>query len=375
MKQIDLRTWEEFEEWVVALSRERVKRSKTGRYVSEYLFRGQPDSSWSLSTTLERFTGRLLTLQKYHQIVLATKPQVETISGETWELPSLAEYMKNVQEEGPTFPLYRMPAYEYHVYLRHHGFPSPLLDWSASPSVAAYFALRDVSSKAARVSVYAYCEYTAGGKSWSSDQAGIFGLGPYVRSHRRHFQQQSQYTVCVTNRGADSAFARHDDAFGANKEDQDELWKITIPASERPKVLERLQLQNVNAFHFSVRELDETSPSINIPCHRLLTRLFTGTTNTIGRTYLKCLNQWTGRIDQANSPTALHGVSWESAQAPEGQWLPEPQRTCGLTGLLPHRSTRFGVSGRDSTPLHAKGGSRSWEIGWGHGANLRALHK
>ena len=76
----------------------------------------------------------------------------------------------------------------------------------------------------------------------------IKGLGPYVRSHRRHFQQQSEYTICTIRRDGEHAYARHEDAFAGNKEDQDELWKFDIPATEREKVLKRLEQYNIHAF-------------------------------------------------------------------------------------------------------------------------------
>src|SRR5579871_975887 len=38
----------------------------------------------------------------------------------------------------------QFPGYDYMAYLRHHGFPSPLLDWTRSPYVAAFFAFRDL---------------------------------------------------------------------------------------------------------------------------------------------------------------------------------------------------------------------------------------
>lgn len=249
MEEADLKDWEEFEARVAQLASERTARlHATGSYISEYLFRGQSDSSWRLRTTLERYTGKLLTLTEYYRVLCATKPQIETFTGVTWEnVPPLLEYTREVGEEG-LLPPGKFPAYEYFIYLRHHGFPSPLLDWTRSPYVAAYFAFRDVTSTAPTVSIYAFCEYTVGHKSGSSNTPRITGLGPYVRSHRRHFQQQSQYTICTVHRNSEHAYAYHEDAFAATKEDQDRLWKFNIPASEREKVLKRLEQYNINAF-------------------------------------------------------------------------------------------------------------------------------
>ena len=249
MKTVDLSRWEEFEDRIEQLINEhRELKRGTDNYVSDYLFRGQPDSAWQLTTTLERYTTRLLEVEEYYRVVRATKPQVETFTEAEWPIPSVSEYVARLETAGFFFGEGNFPAYEYFVYLRHHGFPSPLLDWSASPFVAAYFAFRDIASAASAVSIYAYREYTTGHKSGSSNYAEITGLGPYVRSHRRHFHQQSQYTICTIKRDSKHYYAPHEDVFTANDEDQDELWKFNIPASERVNVLARLEQYNINAL-------------------------------------------------------------------------------------------------------------------------------
>jgi FRG domain len=84
--------------------------------------------------------------------------------------------------------------YEYLVYLRHHGFPSPLLDWSASPYVAAFFAFDSPPKEAERVAVYTFLQDTIDGVS---SDAHLFIVGPYLRSDPRHLLQQCRYSICI----------------------------------------------------------------------------------------------------------------------------------------------------------------------------------
>jgi hypothetical protein len=136
----------------------------------------------------------------------------------------------------------------YLSHLRHGAFPSPLLDWTLSPYVAAYFSFHNATHDG-DVAIYAYREWAANLKIGGSDDPRIVSFGPIIKTHRRHYRQQSRYTTCVQFEGGKWAFTPHDAVFGQkDRFGQDLLWKVRIPATERLKVLRFCDKVNLNGF-------------------------------------------------------------------------------------------------------------------------------
>ena len=67
--------------------------------------------------------------------------------------------------------------------------------------------------------------------------------------NKRHFRQQSRYTVCVRFKDGQRNFTPHDSVFGTTDNlQQDMLWKMTVPAKERQKALRYFDKFNLNEF-------------------------------------------------------------------------------------------------------------------------------
>jgi len=247
MQRINVPSWDDFEQQLRTLSElHGVPINYGDTHLSPYLYRGQADSGWRLKTTLERSEFGNLSLSAYYRLICTAKPQIESATGREWDVLNVDKYCAWLDRCLHPF-VATPPGYEYMAYLRHHGFPSPLLDWTRSPYVAVYFAFRYVPPDADSVAVFVYREYLGHGKSWESDKPHVHGLGPDIRTHQRHFLQQSEYTVC-TVRDTDWRYAYHEDAFASGAPGQDALWQICIPSTERPRVLRHLDRMNINAY-------------------------------------------------------------------------------------------------------------------------------
>lgn len=207
-------TWEECQRELQKISSENKKT------VGPLWYRGQSDARWDLQTSLERrVPGRQFTLYEYYNLILSIAPEIKAFTTASWKLPDL-ENLKAIRDWANDYDLMRTLKYlDYVVYLRHHGFPSPLLDWTRSPYIAAYFAF--ASAKADTVAIYVYCE-----------------------------MPKSSYTYCM--KFGDSpdgwTFYPHQRMLQEGLEGQDVVWKIEIPNSERAKVLRILDNYNLNSF-------------------------------------------------------------------------------------------------------------------------------
>src|SRR4030042_1229160 len=217
MIDITVKTWEECQSELKKLAQKRgTLKNNNNTYVSSMLFRGQGNAKWRLTTTLERYIVSEVSLEDYYRIISVVKPQIESFTENVWDIPSY-------EEPHDFFPSVKLPAYEYMIYLRHHNFPSPLLDWTYSPYIASYFAFHDIAEGIDEVSIYAYLEDAGQGRTHAGHDPYICSLGPNVKTHARHFLQQRETPICMVEVDGRLLFACHENVFSGSTEEQDLL--------------------------------------------------------------------------------------------------------------------------------------------------------
>lgn len=247
VRTIELQSWEHFVSEVPDLQRDWNALADLSGGCPPALFRGHASDTWKLQTTLERKVGGTQSLQDYHKKVYDSKHQMEAYSGNKWNVPSPSDFSKLLRRGASIAD--RMPALDYLVYLRHHGFPSPLLDWTRSPFVAAYFAFSGVQNLEGRVAIYALTSVARTMQTNGAPSAFVKSLGFRVRTHKRHFLQQCEYTLCMQIGAQDCwTYGDHEQVLNSASQPDLHLQRFLLPAGERATALRYLDLFNLNAY-------------------------------------------------------------------------------------------------------------------------------
>ena len=241
MKEIDLKCWEEFEDHIDYLFAVKGHfKEVENRTYGTPIFRGQANASWELESTLDRVFKRDVGIEEYFKTIQNVRPAVISITGKEWNIPD------NFDDKP-----FALQGYDFMVYLRHHGFPSPLLDWTQSPFVAAYFAFRSYENRNdGKVALFSYASYLEVGMIFDLEdkEPTIHQLGSHVMSHERHYAQQCRYTICTIKTDGNPVYTSHKHSIEKGKTGNVELVKYILPTSERGKVLRKLERMNVTAF-------------------------------------------------------------------------------------------------------------------------------
>jgi hypothetical protein len=207
------------------------------------LYRGQRNASWEIKSSLERHGKNRIACEEYYKIIDRYKPLLNPIIDEKFERKSdrtgypfdFKEY-----EEGS----WTLPEMEYLTYLRHHGFPTPLIDWTASPYVALFFACEDFIESKTCGKVYAYAPPK--NRISGNEVPDLRHIGKYVEAGKRHFAQQSEYLI-PTVYISEWEFIPYDEVI-QNHENDHTVIEVEICNNSKAKLMAELSRMNINRY-------------------------------------------------------------------------------------------------------------------------------
>jgi hypothetical protein len=242
IKVVELEGWESFKETIKneRLNLDKLRENNNG-YIPDLLFRGHADAEWKLETTLERHVkDKEYSWEEYYSILKSIEPEVRSFTNNKYKPLKLEVDAKSSTP----------PGCEFMAYVRHYKFPSPLLDWSKSFDVAAFFAFSN-SKEDKNVAIYSCLATKSNGFTFIGSGPFIGYLGPYMESGPRHSKQESQYTYCykdtskVEGEVHEKFYVPHEkNIYG---QEQDILTKYTIPSEKQKEVLDELRLKDIDA--------------------------------------------------------------------------------------------------------------------------------
>lgn len=195
----------------------------------KYYYRGQSDSDWTLKTTYHRnVEGSSMDMNKYLTTVM------HDVNYHTSAFSSPIDLYNNI-EFGTLLGK-----------LQHHGFPTPLLDWTLSPYVASYFAFKNTPLQSPKnVSIFIF-DIEAWTKQFGSKtdllqpDPFVSDFVPYATGNPRMLRQMGVTTSVNT------ADIEHFILQKGKECSQEFLWRYDIPAYHRNEVMRELNSMGIN---------------------------------------------------------------------------------------------------------------------------------
>lgn len=201
-----------------------------------YVYRGHSSKDWELLPTLDRL------VESEDSWVSAEEPCVRQ-----WHLDN---FKYSVRGRRGTNPPKLEQETDWWALGQHYGLATPLLDWTLSPFVAAFFAFEEASVELSEhCVVYALSKPSVMEKnSELSEQSDIdepiHFVTPLTDDNTRLISQQGLFTFAAP--GVTVEDWVHDNFEDRGEHDGVVLIKILIPASEKHVALQNLNRMNVN---------------------------------------------------------------------------------------------------------------------------------
>ncbi len=233
---------------------EEVSRIKPiNTYDSKILYRGQVNSGWEIKSSLERIGTKEINCKEYYERIDSLKPLINPLIKN--------KFIRKSKRAGYPFPFdnyfegsFKLPEMEYLAYLRHHGFPTPIIDFTLSHYIALFFACEDFVNSETNGKVFIYTDRGNAGKVGGNNLPDFQSIGRYLETDIRHFAQQSNYLIPVIyekewklisfKRVIEKCPNRHD------------FVEIEIANEEKRTIIKELRKMNINRY---TMYLDEDS--------------------------------------------------------------------------------------------------------------------